>query len=180
MADYFDELIRVMTYLGENPKVKFIGQSVEFDGHALYKSMKNVPMESRLELPVFEDFQMGMSIGLALGGWIPVSIYPRMDFLIVAANQITNHLANIKKVSKGGYNPRVIIRTSVGAKEPLNPGPQHCQDHTEALKLLCRGEINVVQLLDKNQIFDEYKLALNREDGKSTILIEYGDLYHKG
>lgn len=179
MADYFDELIRTMEYVSNHPKVKFIGQSVVWDGHALFKSMKNVPIDKRLELPVFEDFQFGMSIGLGMQGWIPINIYPRFDFLIIAANQITNHLANIRFVSDGKYKPRVITRTSVGAIEPLHPGPQHCQDHTEALKFLCRGEIEVVQLKDKESIFPEYQKALERDDAKPTILIEYGDLYHK-
>ena len=177
--DYFDELIQAMDWLGQQEKARFIGQSVVWDGHALFKSMVKVPMEKRLELPVFEDFQMGMSIGLALEGYVPINIYPRVDFLIIAANQITNHLANVRLVSDGKYKPRVITRACVGAVEPLHPGPQHCQDHTEALKLLCRNEIEVVTLKDKTQILPEYKKAYLREDCKPTILIEYGDLYHK-
>jgi len=180
MADYFSELIRTMEWLSQNPKTKFIGQSVVWDGHALFKSMIKVPKEKRLELPVFEDFQMGMSMGLALEGWIPINIYPRFDFLIIAANQITNHLVNIRSVSDDKYQPRVITRVSVGAVEPMHPGPQHCQDHSDAMKLLCRGEIEVVQLKEKEMIFPEYQKAIEREDCKPSILIEYGDLYHKG
>jgi pyruvate/2-oxoglutarate/acetoin dehydrogenase E1 component len=178
MGDYFSELDRTMTWLGNQPRVKFIGQSVLWDGHALFKSMTRVPEARRLELPVFEDFQFGMSIGLALEGWIPVNVYPRCDFLIMAANQITNHLANVRLVSDGQYKPRVITRVSVGATEPLHPGPQHCQDHTEALRLLCRGEIEVVELRRKEQIFTEYERALLREDARPTILVEYAALYH--
>ena len=177
--DYFSELIRATTWLGKQEKTIFIGQSVKFDGHSIYKSMLGVPENKRLELPVFEDFQMGMCIGLSLEGYIPISIYPRMDFLIIASNQITNHLANLRLVSDGKYKARILIRVSVGAIEPLHPGPQHCQDHTEALKLLCRGEIEVVELKKKEMIFPEYQHALTREDSKSTILVEYGDLYHK-
>ena len=128
---------------------------------------------------MFEDFQMGLSIGLALEGWIPINIYPRFDFLIIAANQITNHLANIRKVSDGKFRPRIITRVSVGAVKPLHPGPQHCQDHSEAMKLLCRGEVEVVQLKEKGMIFPEYQRALERDDFKPTILVEYSDLYHK-
>lgn len=179
MMDYFEELIRTMDWISQHPKTKFIGQSVVWDGHALFKSMVKVPMEKRLEMPVFEDFQMGLSIGLALSGWIPINIYPRFDFLIIAANQITNHLANIRMVSDGKYTPRIITRVSVGAVEPLHPGPQHCQDHSDAMRLLCRGEIEVVQLKEKEMIFSEYQKAIERADCKSTILVEYSDLYHK-
>lgn len=176
--DYFDELTRTMEWVAEQPRTKFIGQSVVWDGHALFKTLKNVPMWKRLELPVFEDFQMGMSIGMAMEGWIPINIYPRFDFLIIAANQITNHLANLRLVSDGEFKRRVITRVSVGAVTPLYPGPQHCQDHTEALKLLCRDEIEVVSLMNKEDIFPAYKQAIERPDGKPTILIEHSELYH--
>jgi len=178
VADYFDELNRTMEWMGQQPKVRFIGQSVEWDGHALFKSMVKVPADKRLELPVFEDFQMGISIGLALEGWIPVNIYPRSDFLVIATNQLVNHLTNVRTVTEGKLRPRVITRVSVGATEPMHPGPQHCQDHTEALKLMTRGEIEIVELREQEQIFPAYQRAVTREDGKPTILVEYGNLYH--
>jgi pyruvate/2-oxoglutarate/acetoin dehydrogenase E1 component len=178
MADYFDELIRTMEWLGQQEKVKFIGQSVEWDGHALFKSMKLVPMEKRLELPVFEDFQMGMSIGLAFEGWIPINIYPRSDFLIIAANQIANHLSNVRYVTDGKLRPRVITRVSVGGTEPMHPGVQHCQDYTEAIRVISKGEINIVELTDKRDILPAYQYAVTRKDSKPTILVEYMDLYH--
>ena len=178
MGDYFAELDRTMEWLGKQPKVRFIGQSVVWDGHALFKSMTKVPMEKRLELPVFEDFQMGMSIGLALEGWIPVNVYPRSDFLIIAANQLANHLTNVRLVTEDKLRPRVITRVSVGATDPMHPGVQHCQDHTEAIKLITRGEVEVVELKKKEQIFPEYERAVKRTDSRATILVEYANLYH--
>jgi pyruvate/2-oxoglutarate/acetoin dehydrogenase E1 component len=178
MGDYFDELNNTMEWMGKQPRVRFIGQSTVWDGHALFKSMLKVPMDKRLELPVFEDFQMGMSIGLALEGWIPVNIYPRSDFLIIAANQLANHLSNIKITTEGKISPRVITRVSVGGTTPMHPGIQHCQDHTEAIKLITRGEVEVVKLLNKEDIFPQYQLAVTRPDSKPTILVEYMNLYH--
>lgn len=176
VKDYFEILVDAMDMCALNPKVRFIGQSVVWDGHALFKTLRNVPSDIRLELPVFEDFQMGMSTGLALQGFVPINIYPRFDFLIIAANQITNHLANIREVT--GEYVRVITRVSVGAVSPLHPGPQHFRDHTDALRDICRDEIEVVTLRRKSQIIPQYRRALTREDRKPTILIEYGDLYH--
>ena len=178
MGDYFDTLKETMEWMGKQPKVRFIGQSCVWDGHALFKSMPTVPMEKRLELPVFEDFQMGMSIGLAIEGWIPVNIYPRSDFLIIASNQLANHLTNVRLVTEGKLRPRVITRVSVGGTEPMHPGLQHCQDHTEAIKLITRGEVEVVELKDKKQILPEYQRAVQRPDSKPTILVEYMNLYH--
>ena len=62
----------------------------------------------------------------------------------------------------------------VGAREPLNPGLQHMQDHTEALKLLCPS-IEIIKLDSVNMVKYGYQRALNAK--RSTVLIEYGDLY---
>ncbi len=59
----------------------FMGQAVEYAGTAMTNTLKDVPKEQLLEMPVFEDTQMGMTLGLALAGFIPVSIYPRWNFL---------------------------------------------------------------------------------------------------
>ena len=39
-------------------------------------------------------------------------------------------------------------------------------------------EIEVINLVNPNQIFNEYKKALKRKDSKSTLLIENGDFYN--
>lgn len=176
--DYFETLVEAMDTLSKDDRTIFIGQSVQWDGHALFKTMKNVPMEKRLELPVFEDFQAGMATGLALEGYIPISIYPRFDFLLLATNQLFNHLDNIEYFSHGTLKPKVIIRVCVGTIDPLDPGIQHRQDYTEAFKLMAKT-IEVISLDKKELILQAYDKALNREDGRSTILVEYADYYHK-
>lgn len=173
--DYEEEIAKAMKMLGEHEKTVFIGQTVGCKGSAIFGTLKHIPMEKRIELPVIEDVQMGMSIGLALEGFIPVSIYPRMDFLILATNQLVNHLDKMEQMSCGQFKPKVIIRTAIGSIKPLFPGPQHNQDHTAALKLLLTN-VNVVKLGRKQDIIPEYKKAL--ESDKSTILIEVSDLYH--
>lgn len=176
--NYFDHLVEAMTWLDKQKKIIFIGQSVRWDGHALFKTMKNVSDKNRVEFPVEEDFQMGFSTGLALDGYIPVSVFPRWDFLICATNQLVNHLDKFPIVGRGKLNPKVIIRTSVGSKEPLDPGPQHCQDHTEAFKKLLQT-VEIIDLTNKKDIIPAYKHAYNREDGRSTLIVERMDLYHK-
>lgn len=172
---YKNELQKAMDLLATNPNTIFIGQSVFYGGTSVFWSLKNISKERRIELPVFEDVQMGISIGLALEGFIPISIFPRMDFLICAINQLINHLDKMEQMSNGQFKPKVIIRTCVGSVNPLMPGPQHCQDHTEALKKLLTN-INIVKLEKPEQIIEEYKKAL--ESDKSTILVEFPDLYN--
>jgi len=176
--DYFETLIQAMDYISEHESSIFIGQSVVWDGHALFKSLRNVPMNKRIEMPVAEDFQMGLSLGLALEGFIPITIYPRWDFLLLAANQMVNHIDKMPEVGHGMLKPKVIIRVSVGSRLPLDPGPQHCQNHTAAFKSMFKT-VEVIELLHQKEIMPAYEKALNRVDGYSTLLVEYTDLYHR-
>lgn len=155
--------------LAKNERTIFLGQTVCYPGSQMYAGLENIPLEKRLELPVAEDMQMGMSIGLSLEGLIPVSIYPRIDFLILAINQLINHLDKIEEMSAGEFKTKVIIRTQIGNTEPLYPGVQHCGDYTDALKVLCKN-IDVVKIEKAEDVILEYEKAL--ESDKSTILIE--------
>ena len=174
---YKEELIRSMDFLAKNKKTIFIGQSVQFSGNAIFNTLNNINNKKKLELPVFEDVQMGLSIGLALDGYVPISCYPRFDFLILAMKQLVNHLDKIRRMSNNEVKPRIILRTSIGAKKPLDGGLQHTQDFTALFKNVLK-EVNVVLLKDSSQIYNEFKKSLYRKDGKSTLMIEYGEFYN--
>ncbi|MBI5003367.1 hypothetical protein HZC31_08340 [Candidatus Woesearchaeota archaeon] len=173
---YKEEIIRAMNYLGAHEKTIFLGQQVEYAGNAVFKTLADVPAAKKIELPVFEEVQMGMSIGLALECFIPVTIYPRFNFLLLALNQLVNHLDKIEHMSHGQMKPRVIIKVLIGSERPLDPGVQHKGDFTAAFLPLLKN-VDVVRLDEPEQIFPAYQHALERTDGKSTLLIEYGDYY---
>ena len=174
---YKSELIRSMKYLSKNKKIIFLGQSVSYSGNAIFNTLSEINNDRKIEMPVFEDTQMGISTGLALSGYIPVTCSPRFDFLILAMNQLVNHLDKIRYMSLNEFKPRVIIRTSIGSKRPLDGGVQHTQDYTKMFKNILT-EVNVVLLNKPSQIFKEYKKALNRRDNKSSLIIEHGDYYN--
>jgi len=178
MLKYFDELKRSMTWLGEQGDTVFLGQAVKVPGTAMFNTLSDVSLDKRIELPVFEETQMGMSIGMSLSGSVPISIYPRWNFLLLATNQIVNHLDKINTYSYGDFIPKVIIRTSIGSERPLHPQHQHVGDFSDAYKLMCKN-IDVIRLDEPDQIFDAYKFAYERTDGKSTILVEWGDYYNE-
>ena len=173
---YFDEIKSSMEWLARDPRTVFIGQAVEVPGTAMSNTLKDIPVERRIELPVAEELQMGMTIGLALQGQVPVSIYPRWNFLLLAANQLVNHLDKLGVMSNGGFQPRVIIRTSIGSQRPLHPQFQHIGDFTDAFRLMCTT-VEVIRLDEPAQIVPAYKRALLRDDGRSTLLVEWGDFY---
>lgn len=175
---YFDELKRSMEWLAEDPRVLFLGQAVEVPGTAMSNTLKAVAPEKLLEMPVDEDMQMGMSVGLAMQGAVPVSLFPRWNFLLLATNQLINHLDKISVMSQGGYAPKVIIRTSVGSERPLHPSHQHVGDYTDAFRAMCQS-VEIIRLDEPEQIFPAYQKALLREDGRSTLLVEWGDFYNE-
>ncbi len=165
-----------MEWLARDSRTVFIGQAVGVPGTAMSNTVKDIPIARRIEIPVAEELQMGMSIGLALQGQVPVSIYPRWNFLLLAANQLVNHLDKLGVMSNGGYQPRVIIRTSIGSQRPLHPQFQHIGDFTDAFRLICTT-VEVIRLDEPGQIFPAYERALLRDDGRSTLLVEWGDYY---
>lgn len=178
MGKYQDELSKSMKMLAEDYRVIFLGQSVAVAGTAMRNTLLGIDDKRLLELPVEEDFQMGVANGFALAGFVPVSIFPRWNFLLLATNQIVNHLDKLGEISRRNVPPKVIIRTAIGSESPLNPGPQHTGDFTAAFENLCKN-INVVRLDNSDQIYPEYKKALSREDGISTLLVEWGDKYYE-
>lgn len=175
---YVEHLIKSMEYLAEDKRTIFIGQSVKYSGNSIYNTLKTISDDRKIETPVFEETQMGLSIGLAMEGFVPVTCYPRFDFLLLAVNQLVNHLDKMEEMTRGTFKPRVIVRTSIGAKVPLNGGLQHTQDHTEAFRHLL-DNVEVVKLENKEDIQSAYEHALTREDGKSTLLVEYGEYYNQ-
>lgn len=165
-----------MEWLGQQPKTLFLGQGVKESGHALSGTLTTVPLEKRIELPVFEETQLGISTGLALEGFIPITCYPRFDFFILSMNQLVNHLDKYEEMSGRLLTPRVIIRVAIGSRVPLNPGPQHSQNHTTALRHMLTN-VEVVELVEPGEIFEAYVRAYTREDSKPTLLIEHTEYY---
>ena len=119
---YFDELKRTMEWLSNQQNTVFIGQAVEVPGTAMFNTLKDIDIKKRIEVPVFEDTQLGMSIGMSLTGKRVISIFPRWNFLLCATNQLVNHLDKLPIMSEGKITPSIIIRTAVGSERPLFPG----------------------------------------------------------
>lgn len=169
---YFDELCRAMELLGKEPNAIFVGQGVGNPGTTMSDTFKDVPKRKLFEFPVAEDMQMGTCIGMALEGLLPICVFPRWNFLLLAANQLINHLDRLPLYS--GFKPKVIIRTAVPSASPFNPGPQHDDDFTLPFRSMLRT-VEVVTLRTSDSIVPQYKRAI--ESDKSTLLVEYTKYY---
>ena len=175
---YYNELKKSMEYLSRKKNTIFIGQAVEVSGTAMFNTLINVKKSKKIEMPVAEEIQMGITIGLILTGYIPISIFPRWNFLLLAMNQLVNHLDKFNIMTNSKYYSKAIIRTGIGSQRPLHPQCQHVGDFTNEVAKMCPN-INVVKIDNPKKIFTEYKKAIDANNNKSTILVEYGDYYNE-
>ena len=169
---YLDAITDAMTELAQHPQTLFIGQSVAYDGQRAHATFAGVSVDKRIEMPICEDFTVGFCTGMALEGYIPVCFIPRWDFLILAANQIINHLDKIPLL--GGFRPKVIIRTAVGTNRPLDPGPQHTQDYTGAFAAMVKT-MEIYQVHSAHQVRETYRRVLGTP--QSCIVVERMEYY---
>lgn len=178
VLNYKNEIIKAMNYLAEQKDTIFLGQTVACPGSIISNTLTDIPIFNpklkRLELPVAEELQVGQSIGLALAGFVPISIFPRVDFLLCAVNQLSNHLDVLDELTSGQFQAHVIIRTIVGTKKPLDAGCQHCRDHTEVFKALLQ-HVQVIKLTDAKEVMPAYKYAY--QFNGATLIVELAELY---
>ena len=156
-----------------NKNTIFIGQAVKYPGTGMYDSFVDISDNQKYEMPVTENLQMGISIGLSLTGKIPISIYPRWNFLVSATDQIVNHLDKLSLISNKEFVPKVIIRVAIGSINPIDPQEQHKGDFTDAFRSMCQT-IKIVRLETPEDILESYRKALYETEG-STILVENPD-----
>ncbi len=175
---YFDELKRTMEWLAQQPQVMFVGQTVAGPGTFMFQTLRDCPKERTLEMPINESFQMQFTVGMALAGYIPVSVYPRQNFLLLATGDMANMLDKLPEVSEGRWPAKVIIRVATGPDAPVHPGHQHIGNYAQAFRQMFQW-IDVVELDTAAQIFPAYQHALERTDGKSTLIIEHGNFYNE-
>tara|TARA_A100001011_G_scaffold270348_1_gene279592 strand:+ start:184 stop:726 length:543 start_codon:yes stop_codon:yes gene_type:complete len=175
---YKNELIKSMEFLSKKKNTIFLGQSVSYSGNSIFNTLKKVKKNKKIELPVAEDMQMGMSTGLAMQGYVPITCFPRYDFLILAFNQLVNHLDKIRFMTDGQFKPKVIIRTAIGSKRPLNGGVQHTQDYTKIFKTTLK-EVKVIFLKEPKMIFPSFKKAYHDKKNFSYLFVENGDFYNE-
>lgn len=171
---YSEEIVKAMSMLADNPKTVFIGQAVEYEGTGLYDSLSHIPKDKRMELPVAEYLQSGLANGMAIEGLIPVSTFPRWNFLLMGTDQIVNHLDKFKSMSNGRLTPKVIIRVAVGSEQPVDPQCQHKGNFAEAFRNMTTNT-EIIELIEPEDIFPAYTKALNRKDNVNTILVEFAD-----
>lgn len=75
--------------------------------------------------PLAEDAMTGVAIGMALAGLRPVHVHIRMDFLLLAMNQLVNIAAKSRYMYGGAVQVPIVVRSMIG--KSWGQGAQHSQ-----------------------------------------------------
>ncbi len=93
-----------------------------------------------LETPLCEDGLAGFGLGAAINGLKPVFVNIRVDFLLLAMNQLSNMISSCRYMSDGNLDVPFVIRAVIG--RGWGQGSQHsksCQSvfaHFPGLKVI--------------------------------------------
>ena len=172
---YFDAFKSTMEWAATQEKVLFMGQAVGVPGTFMFNTLKDVSEDKRIELPVSESFQMQMTIGAAFAGYVPVSIFPRLNFLMLAMGDLSNIVDKLPDIYGPNY-PKMIIRSAVGPDSPVHPGHQHIGDFTEGFQKIFKN-LEVVKIENAEDVLPAYQKALDPKNRKSYLMIEVGNYY---
>lgn len=128
---YGEALCSGFTYLLDTyPDVFVIGQGL-WSPWYVGNSMKDLDLkfgkERVIDTPVSEDACTGAAIGASLCGKRPVVVHPRIDFMILATNQIVNQAAKWSSMLGGQAHPAVTVRGII------NRGGEQGAQHSQAL-----------------------------------------------
>lgn len=130
-------------YAAENKDVLVFTEGVT-DPSAFYGTTKDiekhVDAKRLIEMPIAENGLMGIAIGAALNGKRPVMNLQRVEFALLAAEQLLNNAAKSHYVSNGYHSVPLVVRMVVG--RGWGQGPEHSQSlesvfaHVPGLKVI--------------------------------------------
>lgn len=112
------------------PNVFVIGQglwSPWYVGTTMTDLDKEFGAARIIDSPVSETAVTGAAIGAALGGYRPIVVHPRMDFMILATDQIVTQAANWAHMFGGQASAAVTIRGII------NRGGEQGAQHSQAV-----------------------------------------------
>ena len=78
-----------------------------------------------IEMPIAENGAVGIAIGAALNGQRPIISFHRVEFALLALEQIVNNAAKSHYISNGQHKVPLVIRMVIG--RGWGQGPEHSQ-----------------------------------------------------
>lgn len=123
--------------------------------------------------PLSEDAMTGVAIGAAMAGLRPIHVHIRMDFLLLAMNQLINIAAKSHYMYNGQLSVPLVIRAMVGRS--WGQGAQHSQSF-HSLFMNIPG-IKVVAPTNSHDV--KGSLISSIRDNNPVIFMEHRLLYNQ-
>ncbi len=154
----------------KDPSVIFLAEGVA-DPSSVYGTIadlgKHIAPERIIEMPVAENALTGVAIGAAMMGKRPVLSFHRVEFALLAMEQIVNNAAKAHYISRGRHQVPIVIRLVVG--RGWGQGPEHSQS-LESMFALVPG----LKVLMPTYPKDAKGMIISAvEDNNPVIVIEH-------
>jgi len=131
MTSYGHALREGFAYLLKNhPETFTIGQglwSPWYVGNSMTDLDKEFGQARVIDTPVSELATTGVAVGAALSGKRPIVIHPRVDFFLLAVDQLVNQAAKWRHMFGGQVDVPVVVRAII------NRGGEQGAQHSQAL-----------------------------------------------
>ena len=127
----------IRTVEWKDDRVIIIGEGVP-DPKAIFTTTKGLREEfgkNRVfDMPLSENGITGVCIGAALMGMRPVMVHQRVDFALLAMDQLVNNAAKWHYMFNGQSRVPLVVRLIIG--RGWGQGPQHSKSHQTRLSQL--------------------------------------------
>ena len=138
--------------------------------------------ERVFDMPTSENAMTGVGIGLAMGGFLPIMTHQRLDFFLLAMDQLVNSAAKMHYMFNGQVNVPITIRLILG--RGWGQGPTHSQNlqswfaHIPGLKVVMPSSADDAKGLLLTSIFDPNPVLFleHRWLHNSTAEVPEGDI----
>lgn len=122
--------------------------------------------------PLSEDAMTGVALGAAINGLRPIHVHIRVDFLLLAMNQLANMVATTSYTSAGKLRAPLVIRAVIG--RGWGQGPQH----SKSLQSMF-AHIPGLKVVMPSRPYDAKGLLISAiQDNNPVIVIEHRWLHY--
>lgn len=172
----YSEAIReaVEQMMEKDEKVFLIGQGVTspwFVGNTTAGLVEKFGEKRVIDTPVSENAITGVAVGAALAKMKPVLVFPRLDFMYLAFDQIINQAANWHYMFGGKVNVPLTIRGII------NRGGEQAAQHSQAIQAIF-SHIPGLKVVMPSTPYDAKGLLISAIlDGNPVIYIDDRWLY---
>lgn len=125
--------LALLQEMERNPHVIILGEDVGRNG-GVFRATEGLQQkfgeERVVDTPLSESGIVGVAIGMAVYGLVPVVEIQFMGFIYAAMEQLISHAARIRSRSRGRFSCPLVVRTPYGGGIHA---PEHHSESTEAL-----------------------------------------------